>query len=81
MSDSGGERAAPGRGVSGIGEPYICGRCGGRFEKVRSDEEAMAEAVSLWTPETMADEQAVVCDSCFREFMEWAKVNVPEALR
>ena len=63
------------------GESYTCDRCGGTFEKVRSDEEAMTEARSLWTPETMADEQAVICDDCFREFMEWAKVNVPEALR
>lgn len=67
--------------MSGIGEPYTCERCGGRFEKVWSDEEAMAEAEALWTSVTMADEQAVVCDGCFREFMEWAQVNVPEALR
>lgn len=67
--------------MSGIGEPYICDRCGGRFKKVRSDEEAVAEANSLWAPETLADEQAVVCDSCFREFMAWAKVNATEALR
>ena len=66
--------------MSGIGESYTCGRCGGTFEKTWSDEEALAEAESLWTPETMADEQAVICDDCFREFMEWAKVNAPEAL-
>lgn len=67
--------------MSGIGESYTCERCGGTFEKVRSDEEALDEARSLWTPETMADEQAVICDPCFREFMEWAQVAVPEALR
>jgi len=67
--------------VSGEGESYTCARCGGTFEKVRSDEEAMAEARSLWTPETMADPQAVICDPCFREFIAWAKVNIPEALQ
>jgi hypothetical protein len=67
--------------VSGIGEPYTCAHCGGEFEKSRSDEEAMAEADSLWTPETMTDPQAVICDDCFREFIAWAKVNVPDALR
>ena len=67
--------------MSGIGESYTCERCGGTFEKVRSDEEAVAEAVSLWAPETLADEQAAVCDGCFREFMAWAEVNAPEALR
>ena len=60
---------------------YTCERCGGTFEKIRSDEEAMAEARSLWTPETMADEQCVICDDCFGEFMEWAKVKIPGALR
>ena len=67
--------------MSGIGESFTCARCGGTFEKTRNDEEAMAEASSLWTPETMADEQAVICDPCFREFMAWTEVNAPEALR
>lgn len=67
--------------MTGIGESYTCERCGGTFEKIRSDEEAMAEARSLWTPETMADEQCVICDDCFGEFMEWAKVKIPGALR
>lgn len=66
--------------MSGVGEPYTCERCGRTFEKVRSDEEALAEAESLWTPETMTDPQAVICDDCFQEFMAWAAVNVPEAL-
>jgi len=67
--------------VSGEGESFTCARCGVTHEKVRSDEEAIAEAESLWTPETMAEPQAVICDDCFQEFMEWARVNVPEALR
>lgn len=62
------------------GESFACGRCKGTFEKTRSDEEALAEAESLWTPETMAQEQAVICDPCFREFIEWAQENVPETL-
>lgn len=60
---------------------YTCARCGGSFEKTRSDEEAMAEARQLWTPETMAHPQALICDDCFQEFIAWAKVNAPEALR
>ena len=67
--------------MSGIGEPYVCARCGGTFKKQVSDEDAIAEALSLWTPETLADEQAIVCDPCFTEFMAWARVNAPEALR
>jgi len=66
--------------VSGIGESFTCARCGETHEKVRSDEEAMAEAEALWTAETMAHPQAVICDDCFQEFMAWARVNVPETL-
>ena len=62
-------------------ESSTCASCGRTFKKARSDEEAVAEARSLWTPETMADEQAVICDPCFREFMAWAEVNAPETLR
>jgi hypothetical protein len=62
------------------GESFTCASCGGTFEKTRSDEAAAAEARSLWTPETMADPQAVICDPCFQEFIAWAKVNAPEAL-
>ena len=62
-------------------ETFTCARCGRTFEKARSDEEAAAEARSLWTPETMADDQAVICDPCFREFMAWAEANAPDLLR
>jgi hypothetical protein len=64
-----------------MSESFTCARCGDTFRKTRSDEEATAEAESLWTPETMADPQVLICDPCFREFIAWAKVNVPEALR
>ena len=67
--------------MTGGGESFTCERCGGTWEKVRSDEEALTEAESLWTPETMAHPQAIICDDCFGEFMEWARANVPEALR
>jgi hypothetical protein len=67
--------------MSGTGESYTCESCGGRFVKTRSDEEAEAERQALWTPETNADPQAVICDPCFQVFIAWARVNVPEALR
>lgn len=69
--------------MSGVGEPYTCGRCGGSFTKTWSDEEAMDEARSLFPAERIEreEDQAVVCDPCFREIMEWAKVNAPELLR
>jgi hypothetical protein len=69
--------------VSGIGESYACERCGGTFTKVISDEAAMAEARDLFPAEHIAtpEDQATVCEDCFREFMAWAEVSAPEALR
>ena len=67
--------------MTGLGESYTRGRCGGTFTKVISDEEVTTEARSLWTPETMADDQAVVCDRCFREVMARAEVSAPDLLR
>ena len=66
--------------MSGIGEPFTCGRCRGTFGKGRSDEEALAEARSTWTPEAAAGEPVILCDPCYQEFMEWARVNIQEDL-
>ena len=47
---------------------YTCAKCGGSFEEGWSDEEAMAEAESIFTPAELAA-VAVVCDPCFRGFI------------
>ena len=71
--------------MSGVGQPYVCGNCGGTFEKTCSDEEALAEARSTWKPGSDGDidqgEQVTVCDDCWRQIMEWAKSCAPETLR
>ena len=60
--------------MSGEGEPYTCGNCGGTFVKGWSDEEAMDEALSLIPASQLLEEPpAVVCDPCFQVIMEWAK--------
>jgi DNA-directed RNA polymerase subunit RPC12/RpoP len=41
---------------------YTCARCGGRFTKGRSDEEAAAESRAIWGPQ---DDLAVVCEDCW----------------
>lgn len=46
-------------------EQYTCAQCGGTFDKVWSEEEAMSESVELWG-EMDAEDLAVVCDDCFR---------------
>ena len=64
--------------MSGIGEPYVCDNCGGAFTKIRSDEEANAEAVALYPAEDLeAEPPGIVCDDCFRQIMAWARVNMP----
>lgn len=49
-------------------DTFTCARCGGTWEKIRTDEEAMAEARGLWSPAELED-TAVICDDCFKEFM------------
>ena len=65
--------------MSGIGQSYTCEVCGGTFEKGWSDEEAWAEAKSLYPPEDLK-EVGLTCDDCFRKVMDWVKVNAPELL-
>lgn len=69
--------------MTGIGESYTCERCGGTFTKTISDEEAMAEARDLFPADHIAapEDQATVCDPCFREIMAWAETSAPDLLR
>ena len=69
--------------MSGTGESYTCERCGGTFTKGWSDEEALAEAQDLFPAAHIAepDDQATVCDPCYREIMAWAQGNAPDLLR
>ena len=69
--------------MTGLGESYTCERCGETFTKGWSDEEAMAEARDLFPAEHIAtpEDQATVCDGCFREIMAWAETSEPDLLR
>ena len=67
--------------LSGTGEEYTCDNCGAVHEKTWSDEEAMAEAESLYPAEDLeAEEPGIVCDSCFQVIMAWAQTDMPEHL-
>ena len=46
---------------------FICGECGETFQKIRSDEEAWAEAAKLFPNDTLF---AVVCEACWNKLME-----------
>jgi Zn finger protein HypA/HybF involved in hydrogenase expression len=76
-----GEGAEP--AVTGLGESYTCERCGGTFIKVIRGEEALAEARDLFPADHIAapEDQATVCDPCFREIMAWAETSAPDLLR
>jgi DNA-directed RNA polymerase subunit RPC12/RpoP len=59
-----------------MAENYTCANCGGTFEKTYSDEEAMAEMESNFSPEEIAAEgKAIVCDDCYKRFMTWMKAS------
>lgn len=47
-----------------MGDTYTCENCGGTFEKIQSDQEAMEEAVDLFGDLATGD-LAVVCQDCF----------------
>lgn len=49
-------------------ETYVCACCGGTFEKTRSDEEAAAEAVEIFTAAEL-EATETVCDDCWQQFM------------
>lgn len=45
---------------------FTCAVCGETFEKLRTDEEAMAEAKEKFGDD-LGDDLLVVCDDCFRK--------------
>ncbi len=49
-------------------EEFTCSLCHKTYEKERSDEEAMEEAIDHFGEESMKD-AAVVCDDCFKLIM------------
>jgi DNA-directed RNA polymerase subunit RPC12/RpoP len=60
-------------------EEFVCARCGGRFVKAISDDEADREAETLWgyrrASQKPREEMPVVCEDCFREFMQWFRTR------
>lgn len=55
---------------------FTCAHCRATFTTGRSDEDALREYDQLF-PESSArgDETAVLCDDCWRKFMDWAEAN------
>lgn len=47
---------------------FTCAACGGTFEKCRSEEDAVAEAVELWGS-LLEGPVVVICDDCFNAGM------------
>lgn len=48
-------------------DEYRCAVCGGVFTKGWSDEEAKAEAATLFQQQPETHDMAVVCDDCFKQ--------------
>jgi hypothetical protein len=56
-------------------DEFTCARCRRKFNKGRSDEEALAEAEALFTPGEMDGNLEIICDDCYKEFLEWGKTS------
>lgn len=56
-------------------DQFRCARCLQVFVKGWSDEEAAAESLEVFGPTAPEEEEALLCDPCFKEFTEWAAAN------
>lgn len=65
-------------GLERLGDPFTCDNCGATYTKIWSDEEAMAEAESLYPAEDLEEGTGIVCDPCFQVIMAWAQGDMPE---
>lgn len=45
---------------------YACAACGGTFERIRPEPEAIEECERLFPGEQL-EEAAIICDDCFNE--------------
>ncbi len=45
---------------------YTCAFCHGTFEKGWTEQEALAEASSIWGQQPSTHDMAVVCDDCYK---------------
>ena len=64
-------------GLERLGDPFTCDNCGETYTKTWSDEEAMAEAESLYPAEDLEEGTGIVCDPCFQVIMAWAQGEMP----
>lgn len=56
-------------------ETFTCAACHGTFPKGWSDEEALAESVDVFGVALPTEDQAVICDDCYKQMMEWGEAN------
>lgn len=60
-------------------ETYICAHCKGEFaETPDGDERARDEAMELWGCDINDPDMVVVCDDCFKDFMDWYEATEQE---
>lgn len=54
-------------------DEFRCELCKGTYEKAWSDEEAKKEAKDLWSKDPERVDMAIVCDDCYKKFIQWYK--------
>lgn len=53
-----------------MGKEFKCEHCGGTFETTWSEEEADEEMKQMFG-DVPKEEQAVICDDCYKAMMSW----------
>lgn len=52
-------------------DTFTCDRCKQVFQKRWTDEEAKAEFTATFGYQCEIEKEAIVCESCYEEFMAW----------
>jgi hypothetical protein len=60
-----------------MSDTFTCSRCGQTFRKEWSDEEAKAESEKQWGLPVADGTHSMICDDCYREFMQWLNGREP----
>lgn len=52
-------------------DTFTCFKCGGTFDKDRSDEDAMAAMLKTDGPLYPGETVGILCDDCYQEYRRW----------
>lgn len=57
------------------GDEFTCEMCRGQFTANRDHREAMVEAEILYGHELAPADAGIICDDCYKQFLDWFERN------